>query len=105
MCIRDSRWDVWRLDWRVLAVTLPAFPATYYATLAVLGQQYSPSFAPERGDIEFTFMRWGVPAMVIHILVSWLALRGRVVLKNRLAAANALTAFGMLIALLPAGLA
>jgi hypothetical protein len=99
------RWEVWRVDWRVLMVTLPAFPATYYATLAVLGQQYSPSFAPERGDIEFTFMRWGIPAMVIHILVSWLALRGRVVLKQRLAAANALTACGLMIALVPAGLA
>lgn len=94
-----------RLDWRVLAIALPAFPVTYYVALGLLEQQFSPSAIPELGDIFTLLLRWGLVSTAAHIVVSWIALRGRVVLRERLAAAAGLTACGLFLALVPAGLA
>ena len=43
-------------------------------------------------------------ALLLVVVAGWVAMRGRVVLRDRLAAANALTLCGMLVAWLPAGL-
>ncbi|HUH01523.1 MAG TPA: alkaline phosphatase family protein [Kofleriaceae bacterium] len=94
-----------RLDWRVLAITLPAFPVTYYLALGLLEQQFSPSAIPELGDIFTLLLRWGLVSTAAHIVVAWIALRGRVVLRERLAAAAGLTACGLFLSLVPAGLA
>jgi hypothetical protein len=99
------RVDAVHFDWRVLLIAVPAFPATYYALLGALGQQYSPSFIPERGDVVSLLFRFGVASTVVHIIAGWIALRGRVILRNRLAAANAITIFGLVASWLPAGLA
>lgn len=94
-----------RLDWRVLAIALPAFPVTYYLAIGLLEQHYSPSAIPELGDVMHMLVRWGLVSTAAQIVVSWIALRGRVVLRERLAAANGLTACGLVLAVLPAGLA
>lgn len=94
-----------RLDWRVLAIAVPAFPATYYVAIGLLEQQYSPSAAPAIGDITGMLVRWGLVSTAAQIVFSWIALRGRVVLRDRLAAANGLTACGLIAACVPAGLA
>ncbi len=97
--------DALRLDWRVLAIALPAFPVTYYLAIGLLEQHYSPSAIPELGDVVHMLVRWGLVSTAAHLVVSWIALRGRVVLRDRLAAANGLTACGLVLAVLPAGLA
>lgn len=98
------RFSILHIDWRVLLIALPAFPATYYALLGLFGQSFSPSMVSERGDVEGLLFRFGLISTVVHVMASWVALRGRVVLRDRLAAANALTACGLFIGLLPAGL-
>jgi hypothetical protein len=50
-------------------------------------------------------LRWGLVSTAAHIGVSWIARRGRVVLRERLAAAAGLTACGLFLSLVPAGLA
>src|SRR5690606_19546499 len=92
------------LDWRVLAIALPAFPLTYYALLDILGQQTSLSGLPDRDDALGALFRFGLVSTAVQVVASWVALRGRVVLRDRLAAANALTATGMGIAWAAAGL-
>ncbi len=93
-----------RVDWRVVLIAVPAFPVTYYALLGVFGQSYSPSVIPERGDVFSTLFKFGLASTVAHVVVAWIALRGRVVLRDRLAAANALTVLGLFVSLVPAGL-
>jgi len=93
-----------RADWRVVTIAVPAFPITYYAGLGVFGQQYSPSVFPERGDMVATLFHFGLASTIVHVLAAWIALRGRVVLRDRLAAANALTVWGLFVSLMPAGL-
>lgn len=99
------RLEALRLDGRVLAIALPAFPVTYYLAIGLLEQQFSPSAIPEVGDISTLLLRWGLVSTAAHIGVSWIALRGRVVLRERLAAAAGLTACGLFLSLVPAGLA
>jgi len=98
------RYGAMRADWRVITIAVPAFPITYYAALGVFGQQFSPSLIPERGDMVTVLLKFGLVSTVAHVLAAWFALRGRVVLRDRLAAANALTVWGLFISLLPAGL-
>lgn len=93
------------IDWRVILIALPAFPATYYALMGLFGQSYSPSMVGARGDVENMLFRFGLVSIAVHVVASWIALRGRVVLRDRLAAANALTACGLFIGLVPAALA
>ena len=44
------RLGVLHIDWRVLAIAVPAFPLTYYALLDLLGQRVSLSALPDRAD-------------------------------------------------------
>jgi hypothetical protein len=105
LIITARRLGALRLDWRVLIIALPAFPVTYYLALGLLEQQFSPSAIPAVGDVFDMLLRWGLLSTAAHILVSWVALRGRVVLRDRLAAAAGLTACGLFLSLVPAGLA
>ena len=93
-----------RIDWRVVLIAVPAFPVTYYAILGIFGQSFSPSVIPERGDVVTTLFKFGLVSTLAHVITAWIALRGRVVLRDRLAAANALTVWGLFISLLPAAL-
>lgn len=92
------------VDWRVILIGVPAFPVTYYALLETLGQQFSLSAIPDRDDALDQLFHFGLVSMAVQVLAGWFAMRGRVVLRDRLAAANALTACGMVMAWLPAGL-
>lgn len=98
------RFGTFYVDWRVLVIAVPAFPLTYYALLDILGQSFSLSGIPDRGDALDQLFHFGLVSTAVQVVAGWIALRGRVVLSDRLAAANALTAFGMLIAGLPAAL-
>lgn len=92
------------IDWRVLAIAVPAFPVAYYALLDTFGQHFSLSAIPDRSDAMDLVFAFGLVSTGIHILASRVALRGRVVLRDRLAAANALTLCGMFVSILPGGL-
>ena len=94
-----------RLGWQVLLISVPAFPVTYYLLLGALGQQYSPSVIPERGDVFSKLLQFGLISTGVHVVTGWLALRKRVVLRDRLATANAITICGLFLSLVPAGLA
>lgn len=91
------------VDWRVILIGVPAFPVTYYALLETVGQQFSLSAIPDRDDALDQLFHFGLVSMGVQVLAGWFAMRGRVVLRDRLAAANALTACGMVMAWLPAG--
>jgi len=86
-------------------ITLPAFPVTYYLVLGLFGQNFSPSVIPARGSVVGKLFRFGLVSTAAHIVACWWALRGGVVLRERLAAANGLTMVGLFSALVPAGLA
>jgi hypothetical protein len=103
--ITARRLGALHIDWRVLVIALPAFPLTYYALVAVFGQQFSPSFIPERGSVVDLLFRFGLLSMVAHIVISWFAVHGRLVLTERLATANGLFACGLLISVVPLALA
>lgn len=92
------------VDWRVLAIAVPAFPLTYYALLDIVGQNVSLSALPDRDDALNELFQFGLASTAVQVVAGWVALRGRVVLRDRMAAANALTACGMLIAWVTAGL-
>ncbi len=92
------------IDWRVLLMALPAYPLCYYGLLEVLGQSLSFSTLRDKGSELSHLFRYGLVATLVQLLAGWLALRGRVILRDRLAAANALVACGLLFAWLPAGL-
>lgn len=98
------RLGVLHIDWRVLAIAVPAFPLTYYALLDLLGQRVSLSGLPDRADALDKLFHFGLVSTAVQIVAGWIALRGRVVLRDRLASANALTLCGMMVAWLPAGL-
>jgi hypothetical protein len=91
-------------DWRILVIAVPAFPLTYYALLDILGQRFSLSALPDRDGALDGLLQFGFISTGVQVLASWIALRGRVVLRDRLAAANALTATGMAIGWLASGL-
>ncbi len=94
-----------KFDWRVILIALPAFPVTYYLVLGLFGQNFSPSVIPARGSVVGTLFKFGLISTASHIVACWYALRGRVVLRDRLAAANGLTMCGLVVSLFPAGLA
>jgi hypothetical protein len=93
-----------RFDWRVLLVGVPAFFIVYYMLIGVLGQSFSPSLAPERGQIAGELLKYGAAGAAVHILAGWWALRRRHVLAERLAAANGIAVVGLVLAMLSAGL-
>ena len=93
-----------QFPWRALLVGVPAFFIVYYTTIGVLGQRFSPSFLPARGHITFELMKYGVVAVLAHLVVGWLALRHKRQLADRLAAANGIALFGLALTMVPAGL-
>lgn len=93
-----------RLDVRVIGVGAPAFFIVYYTLIGVLGERFSPSLLPARGHIAWELLKYGAIGSVVHILVSWLALRRRLQLSERLAAANGIAWLGLMFAMVPAGL-
>jgi hypothetical protein len=93
------------IDWRVLLIALPAFPVTYYALLGIFGQQFSPSVIPARGSVVSELLTFGLLSTGVYVVASWFALRGRVILSTRLAAANGLAVCGLTTGLLPGALA
>lgn len=93
-----------RLDWKSLAVGVPAFFGVYYILIAVLGQQFSPSLMPARGHIASELIQYGVVATVAQIGAGWWALRRKVNLPDRLAAANGIALVGLVVALTPVAL-
>ncbi len=92
------------IDWRVLVIAVPAYPLCYYGLLDVLGQSLSFSALQDRGSEMSSLSRFGLVATGVQLLAGWLALRGRIVLRDRLASANALVATGLLVAWIPAAL-
>jgi hypothetical protein len=93
------------IDWRVLLIALPAFPLAFYALLDMAGGNFSLSALPDEGVGARRVYYLGLASTGVHVLAAWIALRGRVVLRDRLAAANAIALCGMLVAGLPAALA
>jgi hypothetical protein len=95
---------VLRLDLRVLLVSVPAFFVVYYALIGAVGQRFSPSMLPAKGDLAMTMAKYGVIAMVVQLLFSLWALRKKPTLAERLASANGIAWTGLLLAMVPAGL-
>lgn len=93
-----------RLDLKVIGVGAPAFFIVYYTLIGVLGERFSPSLLPARGHIAWELFKYGAIGSAVHIAVGWLALRKRMVLAERLAAANGIAWLGLMFAMVPAGL-
>lgn len=93
-----------RLDLRIIMVVAPAFFIVYYTLIGTIGHRFSPSILPDRGHLASELLKYGVAGAVVHILATWLALRRRITLAERLAAANGVAWLGLVIAMLPAAL-
>ncbi len=96
---------VLHFDLRVLLVTVPAFFIVYYALIGLVGQHFSPSLLPAQGHLAGTLVRYGLAATVVQLLANLWALRNKPTLADRLASANGIAWVGLLLAMLPAGLA
>ena len=96
---------VLRLDLRVLLVSVPAFFIVYYALIGTVGQGFSPSLLPANGHLAASMAKYGLAAMVVQLAASLLALRDYRTLAERLAAANGIAWMGLMLAMIPAGLA
>jgi hypothetical protein len=96
---------VLRLDIRVLLVSVPAFFVVYYGLLGMVGQRFSPSLLPAKGHLAATMAQYGLAAMFVQLLFSLWALRVHRTLAARLAAANGIAWMGLMLAMIPAGLA
>ncbi|HET9993370.1 MAG TPA: alkaline phosphatase family protein, partial [Kofleriaceae bacterium] len=96
---------VMKLDWRVLLVSVPAFSVAYYAMIGAAGQGFSPSLVPAQGHIAVVMAKYGVAAMIVQLLASLWALRNQGSLTERLAKANGIAWMGLMLAMVPAGLA
>jgi hypothetical protein len=94
-----------KLDWRVLLVSVPAFSVAYYAMIGAAGQGFSPSLVPAQGHIAVVMAKYGVAAMIVQLLASLWALRNQGSLTERLAKANGIAFMGLMLAMVPAGLA
>ncbi len=95
---------VLRLDVRALLVSVPAFFVVYYALIGAVGS-FSPSLLPAKGHLAWTMAKYGLAAMFVHLMFSLWALRSRRTLADRLATANGIAWFGLMLAMVPAGLA
>jgi|GEM_PF-659423 len=93
-----------QLDLRIIMVTVPAFFIVYYTLIGTIGHRFSPSILPDRGHLASELLKYGIAGAVVHILATWLALRRRITLADRLAAANGIAWLGLLIAMVPAAL-
>lgn len=96
---------VLRLDARVLLVSVPAFFVVYYALIGAVGQRFSPSLLPAQGHLAATMAQYGVIAMIVQLTFSLWALRRQQTLAERLATANGIAWMGLMLAMIPAGLA
>jgi hypothetical protein len=96
---------VMKMDWRVLLVSVPAFSVAYYAMIGAAGQGFSPSLVPAQGHIAVVMAKYGVAAMIVQLLASMWALRNQGSLTERLAKANGIAWMGLMLAMVPAGLA
>jgi hypothetical protein len=96
---------VMRLAPRVLLVSVPAFFVVYYATIGAIGQRFSPSLGPAQGHIAVTMAKYGIAAMIVQLAASLWALRDQGSFAERLAAANGVAWMGLMLAMIPAGLA
>jgi hypothetical protein len=96
---------VLRLDVRVLLVSVPAFFIVYYALIGTLGQRFSPSLLPAQGHLAATMAKYGIAAMIVQLGASLWALRNQGNLATRLATANGIAWMGLMLAMVPAGLA
>ena len=104
MRLLDRR-GVIRTGRRVLVVAVPAFPVLFYGLLGVFEPFLSPSMLPDEGDVMDMLLRYGAVAAGLNVLVLWLAVSFRAEPRERLAAATGAVLVGLLVALLPAGLA
>ena len=98
------RFGALHVDWRVLVIAVPAFPLTYYALLDLTRESFTLTGLPDQADAYRQMFHFGLVSTAVQVVAGWVALRGRVILADRLAAANALTACGMLVAWVSAGL-
>lgn len=99
------RRGVIRLDGRVLLVSVPAFFIAYYATIGAVGQHFSPSLVPAEGHIATVMAKYGIAAMIVQIAANLWALRTQGTFAERLSAANGIAWMGLVLAMVPAGLA
>jgi len=95
---------VLRLDARVLLVSVPAFFVVYYALIGAVGS-FSPSLLPAQGHLAAVMAKYGIAAMVVQLAFSLWALRSQPTLAQRLATANGIALIGLMLAMIPAGLA
>src|SRR5262249_45126891 len=93
-----------RLDWETLAVGVPAFFGVYYILIETLGPRFSPSLVPARGHIHTELLKYGLVATLAQIGAGWWALRRKLRLPDRLAAANGIALAGLTIAMTPMAL-
>ncbi len=93
-----------RFAWRSLALGVPVFFVVYYTMIAALGQRFSPSFLPARGEMFSELARYGALGVAAHVLAGWLVLRRRQLLADRLALANGNAVVGLALTMVPAGL-
>jgi hypothetical protein len=96
---------VLRLDLRVLLVSVPSFFVVYYALLGVVGQRFSPSLLPAKGHLAATMVQYGLAGLFVQLVFSLWALRSKRTLAERLATANGIAWMGLMLAMVPAGLA
>jgi hypothetical protein len=96
---------VLRLDIRVLLVSVPAFFVVYYGLLGLVGQRFSPSLLPAKGHLAETMAQYGLAGLFVQLVFSLWALRTHRTLAERLAAANGIAWMGLMLAMVPAGLA
>ena len=105
LAVMLHRRRVLSFDVRVLLVTVPVFFIVYYALIGLVGQRFSPSLLPAQGHLAGTLIRYGLAATVVQLLANLWALRDKPTLAARLASANGIAWAGLLLAMVPAGLA
>jgi hypothetical protein len=93
-----------RLDLRVLAISVPAFFGVYYLLIGTIGQRFSPSLVPARGDIAGAMMPYAAVGMVVQLAASLWVLHQQKTLACRLAAANGIAWVCLMLTMIPAGL-
>ena len=96
---------VMRLDVKALMVSVPAFFVVYYALIGAVGQGFSPSLLPAQGHLAMTMAKYGIAAMIVQLGASLWVLRRQGNLAVRLATANGIAWMGLMLAMVPAGLA
>jgi hypothetical protein len=96
---------VLRFDVRAMLVSVPAFFVVYYALIGAVGQRFSPSLLPAQGHLAWVMAKYGIIAMIVQLLFNLWALRSQKTLAERLATANGIALVGLMLAMVPAGLA